>query len=167
MRTRHPVLLALDDAQALFATSAYVDPSYAPLEAFALTVPRLLLSYISGAKSFASGTVLLAASLLSKHTSPAFDTFLGASNDSGKATPPAYKDVGTSFETYLSTLQGIKSIEVPARLERREAVGVIEMLQGWRGVRERVDDASFLRRYASTGGNARELSRSLVANTRL
>lgn len=50
----HPVLLAVDDAQSLFATSKYVDPSYDPIEAFSLSVPRLLLEYISGAKSFVS-----------------------------------------------------------------------------------------------------------------
>lgn len=47
----HPVLLGIDDAQGLFATSSYVDPTYQPVESFSLTVPRLLLEYISGAKS--------------------------------------------------------------------------------------------------------------------
>jgi hypothetical protein len=44
--------------------------------------------------------------------------------------------VGTSFDIYSEVLQGLRKFEVPARLEREEAVGVVEMLQAWRGVRE-------------------------------
>lgn len=158
----YPVLLSLDDAQSLFTTSDYVDPSYQRLESFSLSVPRLLLSYVSGAKQFAQGAILLAPSLLSKKTSPAMTQFL-----SDTPTPTAFTDVGSEFGTYEATLQGVSKVEVPARLERREAVGVIEMLQAWRGIREPVTDQAFLERYVATDGNARLLTKSLAANTRL
>jgi len=157
-----PVLLAIDDAQSLFATSDYLDPSYTALESFSLSVPRLLLAFVSGTKAFAQGAVVLAPSLLSKKTSPAMDVFL-----SGAAAPAAFDDVGSEFATYQATLAGAHKVEVPARLERREAVGVIEMLQALRGVREPVSDRGFLERYVASDGNARALSRSLGANVRL
>lgn len=48
----YPVLLAVDDVQSIFTTSSYIDPSYLPLESFSLAIPRLLLDFISGSKSF-------------------------------------------------------------------------------------------------------------------
>ena len=45
-------MLALDDAQCLFAPTSYVDPSYKTLEPHSLAVPRLLLEFVSGTKSF-------------------------------------------------------------------------------------------------------------------
>lgn len=51
-QSKYPVLLAIDDSQSLFATSSYVDPTYTPVETYSLAVPRLLLDFISGSKSF-------------------------------------------------------------------------------------------------------------------
>lgn len=61
--------------------------------------------------------------------------FLSNSSPNSPLTSP-YQPVGTSYETYREILQGLDRLEVPARLERREAVGVVKMLQGFRGVRE-------------------------------
>lgn len=47
-----------------------------------------------------------------------------------------YNAVGSSYEIYSEILSGLNKLEVPARLERKEAVGLVQMLQGWRGVRE-------------------------------
>lgn len=48
------VLLAVDEVQALFMTSEYRTPDYTLLESYALSVPRLLLDYISGRKALVS-----------------------------------------------------------------------------------------------------------------
>lgn len=153
-------MLAIDDAQSLFATSAYVDPTYQPLESFSLTVPRLLLEFIAGTKSFVSihsqryqvqrkltwlrgpesqttGSILLAPSHLSPRQSPAMSRFLGASNGNVKLeTTSPYVSVGSSFDIYSATLAGLSKFDLAPRLERKEAVGVVKMLQGYRGVRE-------------------------------
>lgn len=148
----HPVLLGVDDSQALFATSSYVDPTYEAIESFSLSVPRLLLEYISGAKAFVSislalktstanplstlqtnGSVMIAPSLLSTRKSPAMTRFLGTEKSTASS---AYTPVGTSFDTYSEVLSGLNQLAVPPRLERKEAVGVVRMLQGWRGIRE-------------------------------
>ena len=42
-----------------------------------------------------------------------------------------------SNDVYSGILTGIKSVAVPVRLSRKEAVGVVKMLQSWRGDRER------------------------------
>lgn len=76
---------------------------------------------------------MIAPSLLSTRKSPAMTRFLG--NEKTTASS-AYTPVGTSFDTYGEILSGLKQLAVPPRLERKEAVGVVRMLQGWRGIRE-------------------------------
>ncbi|KAK4698316.1 small subunit ribosomal protein S29, partial [Phenoliferia sp. Uapishka_3] len=149
-----PVLLALDNAQGLFTISSYVDPSYAPLEPTSLSVPRLLLEFVSGVKSFASGSIVLAPSLLSARKSLAMIELL---NPNAKRTTAP----GDVYSAILSQLQVMK---VPARLERKEAVGIVHMLQSWRGTREAVSDDSFMEQYVGSDGNARQFSRSLDRN---
>ena len=48
----YPVLVAVDDFQALFCRTAYRDPHYKPIASYHLQVPRLLLEITSGRRSF-------------------------------------------------------------------------------------------------------------------
>lgn len=50
----HPVLLAVDDVQALYCNSYYRDPQFQGIKPYHLSVPRLLLEYISGQRQFVS-----------------------------------------------------------------------------------------------------------------
>jgi hypothetical protein len=52
--SRYPVLLAVDDFQALYCKTAYRDPHFVPIKPYHLSIPRLLLEYASGRKSFVS-----------------------------------------------------------------------------------------------------------------
>jgi small subunit ribosomal protein S29 len=54
MRSRIPVLLAVDDFQALFTKTAYKTPQFQSIRAWHLSMPRLILEYASGRKSFVS-----------------------------------------------------------------------------------------------------------------
>ncbi|GAA5914127.1 hypothetical protein JCM5296_004717 [Sporobolomyces johnsonii] len=156
-----PVLLAIDDAQSLFATSAYVDPTYQAIETFSLIVPRMLLGFVSGQRTFATGSVLLCASSVSPHPSPAMTDFL--SPPSPSALPSAYDRARlASYPTYAAILaSGVRKLAVPARLDRTEAVGIVKLLQGWRGVREQVSDRAFVERLVATDGNPREFAKAL------
>lgn len=51
-------------------------------------------------------------------------------------TTSPYAPVGSSYEIYSEVLSGLSKLQLPARLERKEAVGLVQLLQGWRGVRE-------------------------------
>jgi len=51
---RYPVLLAVDDFQALYCKTKYRDPNFNRIKPYHLSIPRLLLEYASGKKSFAS-----------------------------------------------------------------------------------------------------------------
>ncbi|GAA5855882.1 hypothetical protein JCM9279_001156 [Rhodotorula babjevae] len=172
---QRPVLLAVDDAQPLFATSKYVDPTYQPLESFALVIPRLLLEFVAGERSFAKGTVLLSASSLAASSSPALDTFLTStasspspSSSRARPLPSAYDTArASSFDTYSAVLSGLERFELPPRLSRKEAVGIVELLRGWRGTREFVDDKSFLEKLVAADGNPREFARVMTKTAAL
>ncbi|GAA5917401.1 hypothetical protein JCM6882_000846 [Rhodosporidiobolus microsporus] len=178
VQKQRPVLLAIDDAQPLFTTSHYVDPSYHAVETFSLAVPRLLLEFVSGQRSFAQGSVLFSPCSLSKDSSPAMTDFLASSSASATSSPASSSSLATataalaspydhksasSYETYKAVLDsGVKKLEVPERLSRQEAVGIVRLLKGWRGTREAIDDKMFLQRLVASDGNAREFARSLV-----
>lgn len=49
---QHPVLLAIDDFQALFARTLYLDPHFMPIQSYHLSMPRLLMQFASGQRSF-------------------------------------------------------------------------------------------------------------------
>ena len=51
---RHPVLLAVDDFQALYCTSNYRNPDFNRIQSHHLSTPRMLLEYAGGLKSFVS-----------------------------------------------------------------------------------------------------------------
>ncbi|KAJ6558985.1 mitochondrial ribosomal death-associated protein 3-domain-containing protein [Mycena sp. CBHHK59/15] len=55
---RFPVLLAIDDFQALFGHSHYRDPHFRLIRPHHLSMPRLLLEFASGRRSFPRGAVL-------------------------------------------------------------------------------------------------------------
>ena len=50
--SRFPVLLAIDDFQALYNLSTYRDPYFKMVKAYHLTLPRTLLEFASGKQSF-------------------------------------------------------------------------------------------------------------------
>lgn len=56
MPHRVSVLLAVDDLQALFRTSLYRNAEFEHVEAYHLSLPRLVLDFASGKKSFVSLT---------------------------------------------------------------------------------------------------------------
>lgn len=50
-QTKVPVLLAIDEVQALFSTSQVRTPDYSILESYHLSTPNLALQYLTGKKS--------------------------------------------------------------------------------------------------------------------
>ncbi len=52
-----PVLLAIDDFQALYTLSMYRDPYFKMVKAYHLTLPRTLLEFASGKQSFVRSSV--------------------------------------------------------------------------------------------------------------
>jgi small subunit ribosomal protein S29 len=51
---RYPVLIAVDDFQALFCMSKYRNPQYDLISAHHLAIPRVILEYASGKRTLVS-----------------------------------------------------------------------------------------------------------------
>ncbi|KWU43039.1 peroxisomal protein [Rhodotorula sp. JG-1b] len=163
-----PVLLAIDHAQSLFSLSAYTDPSYERLHPYHLVIPRMLLDFTAGQLKFAQGAVVLAPSSRYLASSPPLSDFLSANSPNLGSDPltSVYERADVpDYSTYASILNsGVKPFLLPDRLNRKEAMGIVDLVKGWRGAREAVDDASFLERLVATDGNPRLFMRALSKN---
>ncbi|GAA93692.1 hypothetical protein E5Q_00337, partial [Mixia osmundae IAM 14324] len=117
-----PILIAVDSVQALFRTSAYKDTTNKPLEAYALSIPRLLLELFAGQRSIVNGALLGAISTLeTPWQSPALPASLGLV----KAHP--YADLGDPL--YSAFAKTIEPVAVPAHMPAREAEGLSSLLR--------------------------------------
>ncbi|KAJ7173288.1 mitochondrial ribosomal death-associated protein 3-domain-containing protein [Mycena filopes] len=84
-QTRFPVLLAIDEVQALAGRSMYKDPQFKGIRPHHLGMPRLLLEFIGGRRGLARGLVLTALSR-SDPTFPVPPQFAAALNLSDEFT---------------------------------------------------------------------------------
>ncbi|SCV67816.1 BQ2448_5427 [Microbotryum intermedium] len=190
-QSTYPVLLAIDQAQGLFNTTEYVDPTYRKLEAHDLSLPRLLLDYVGGLKNFVSrgfsspfchcssffpwsgapnltcliqsnGLVLISPSHQSSTTSAALEEHLSSS------PYPSYTPLGPSYQHYSSLISSLRKLTVPSRLEKKEALGIVDLLMGFRAIREvgdeGVDDGLFLKALMESDARVREFRKGLESN---
>ncbi|VDC06087.1 unnamed protein product [Peniophora sp. CBMAI 1063] len=151
-QTKYPFLLAVDDFQALFSKSAYKSPHFETIKSWHLSMPRLLLDYFSGKRTFARGAVLGAISNTNRaySLSPALRQALNIQPELGA---PPFSKVAPELIAYT---RGIKTIEVPSRLQIKEAASVFEIWMKNSSLHTPANDELFMSKYAETSGNARD-----------
>lgn len=160
-----PVLLAVDDFQALYRPSSYRDPQYRHIQALHLSMPRLILEYASGQASFARGAIVGAVS----QTNREFPVPVELQDALGQT--PLNKASTTWMRRnaeYARAAEGLRPIDVPAQLNAQEAGALVEVWAQSGSLHSDLNDSLFLAKLAETGGNAREFIRrgylsSLVA----
>jgi small subunit ribosomal protein S29 len=123
---RSPVLLAIDEAQALFMRSDYRSPQFDYLESYALSLPRLLLDYVSGRKSFNKGAILTAISLSTARHAPPKDIYAAVPNLTKAPVITPYDNVN---EHYVEAAKGLEVFNVGDRLDLQEARGILDLCQ--------------------------------------
>ncbi|KAJ9094866.1 hypothetical protein QFC19_007795 [Naganishia cerealis] len=176
------VLLAIDEVQALFMTSEYRTPDYTLLESYALSVPRLLLDYISGRKVLARGTVLTSLSFSSPRYLPSLELFTGLSDALPSPVPLTPYDRVNEY--HVAHAKGLKVVNVMEKLALGEAQGMMSIWSKkgfvahrkfagmWRSYHKKLiagvhpisaTDELFLGKFAESGGNAREFGRGLFS----
>lgn len=134
-QTAIPVLLAVDEANALFRTSEYRAPDYTRLEPYNLSASSLVLDLLTGRKSFGAGAVL-GALCWSNTQVPVSDTLL---HGLGVPTTHPVTPYTRHDEVHLANAQsGIKPIEVPLGMNGKEAAAMFEIWtrKGWASNRE-------------------------------
>jgi small subunit ribosomal protein S29 len=139
-QTKTPMLLAIDDAQALYMRSAYKDADSRPLEAWQLSLPRSLLSLLDSHKIQRGATLAALGLSTSEYRPPAaLLRALGREElhgcNTGYTPLNAYSAVDATHEQHARAA-GWKCVEV-GNLQAREAKGMwdVKRMEGatWNG----------------------------------
>ncbi|KAH7910195.1 mitochondrial ribosomal death-associated protein 3-domain-containing protein [Hygrophoropsis aurantiaca] len=147
----HPVLLAIDDFQALYCKSTYRDPHFSAIKSYHLSMPRLLLEYASGQKSFARGAVLGALSTSDTTFKVPLELREALNIPSDRPAGPYIK---RSAEL-LEYTKGLQRLVVPDNLSIDEAASVFDVWMKDKAVPSTANDELFLAKYSEASGNAR------------
>ncbi|KAI0642367.1 mitochondrial ribosomal death-associated protein 3-domain-containing protein [Trametes meyenii] len=149
---KYPVLLAIDDFQALYNTSQYRDPFFKAIKAYHLTLPRTLLEFASGKRTFSRGAVLGA--LSTQNTT--YRTPLELVEALGlEPQAPAGPYVRREAEL-VEYAKGLQNFPVPDKLTVDEAASIFDVWQEAKALHIPRGDEIFLAKYTESGGNARE-----------
>ncbi|KAI5124226.1 hypothetical protein M0805_005076 [Coniferiporia weirii] len=158
---KHPVLLAIDEFQALYCKTAYRDQHYEHIKSFHLSLPRLLMEYASGKKTFKRGAVVgaLSSSLTQYPLGPELQKELVRDHP----VDPYTKMVPGMVEY----AQGLKPLRVPEKLEYDEAAALFEIWVKDRALHSAATDELFLSKYSESSGNARAFVHGGLLSTQL
>ncbi|KAI5455066.1 hypothetical protein NCC49_002338 [Naganishia albida] len=157
-QTNVNVLLAIDEVQALFMTSEYRTPDFTLLESYALSLPRLLLDYISGRKAFARGSILTSLSFSSPRYQPSLELYTGLAGALPAPYPLTPYDRVNDY--HVAHARGLEVVNVMEKLGLGEAQGIMSIWSK-KGMVIHPTDELFLGKFAESGGNAREFGRGL------
>ncbi|KAA1468983.1 hypothetical protein DENSPDRAFT_857644 [Dentipellis sp. KUC8613] len=152
-QTDYPVLLAVDDFQALFCKSSYRAPSFSSIKAWHLSMPRTILDYASGQKTFARGAVLGAISSTNTtfRLSPELRHALGIQS---WLRPSPYQKIAPEIVEFT---KGIETLRVPDQLSVNEAASLFEVWMKDKALHTTGhDDELFMSKYTESAGNARD-----------
>lgn len=157
---RHPVLLAVDDFQALFNRTSYRDPHFKPIASYHLSLPRLLLSYTSGRRSFTKGAIIgsLDSSDPQFPITPELRSSLeiGMYGESDMGKPTALWPYAKHSRFLSEYAEGLRNIRVPSGLSVHEAGGVYEIWMKHKALGSKAHDELFMAKYVESAGNARD-----------
>ncbi|KAI0731064.1 mitochondrial ribosomal death-associated protein 3-domain-containing protein [Earliella scabrosa] len=160
-QTKFPVLLAIDDFQALYCQSLYRDPYFKAVESYHLTLPRTLLEFASGKQSFKRGAVLGA--LSTQNTT--FRAPLELVEALGlQPTVPSNPYVRRAPEL-VQYAKGLRNFPVPEQLTVEEAAAIFDVWQTAKAPHIARGDEMFLSKYTEAGGNAREFVQKSMLQT--
>ncbi|KAF8889525.1 mitochondrial ribosomal death-associated protein 3-domain-containing protein [Gymnopilus junonius] len=157
-----PVLLAVDEFQALYGKSAYRDPHFQTIQPYHLSVPRLIMEYANGKRSFTRGAVIGSLSL--SQTNFVLPVELHDALDLEDLDAYPISPFAKRNREMMVYTEGLKKLAVPEKLTLEEAIGVFEVWKGTEvigtGTASSADnffyDEAFLGKYTESGGNARD-----------
>ncbi|KAH9921716.1 mitochondrial ribosomal death-associated protein 3-domain-containing protein [Epithele typhae] len=151
LQKNFPVLLAVDDFQALYCMSLYRDPYFKTVMGHHMTLPRTILEFASGKRSFARGAVLGAISTTdARFATPIEISDALGTTHVGPSNPYVRRD-----PDLVGYAKGLVNLPVPDSLTVSEAASVYELWQKTKGIHLAHGDETFMNKYTQAGGNAR------------
>ncbi|CUA78127.1 hypothetical protein RSOLAG22IIIB_02745 [Rhizoctonia solani] len=160
-QTQYPVLLAIDDFQALFCMSRYRDPQYQLIFAHHLSLPRIILEYATGKRVLTRGAVVGALST----TDPRFLAPLPLKEALGMVQQGAISPYERRNKDIVFYASGIKNLSVPSKMHLGEAASVFDVWVNNNALHTPAKDTLFLSKYVEASGNPRELVRAGLLTT--
>ncbi|KAH7335262.1 mitochondrial ribosomal death-associated protein 3-domain-containing protein [Rhizoctonia solani] len=158
---QYPVLLAIDDFQALFCMSRYRDPQYQLIFAHHLSLPRIILEYAVGKRLLTSGAVVGALS----STDPRFLAPLPLKEALGMVQPGSVSPYDRRNKDVAFYASGIKSLPVPSKMQLGEAASMFDVWVKNNALHTPAKDSLFLSKYVEASGNPRELVKTGLLTT--
>ncbi|GAB1518251.1 hypothetical protein RhiTH_001310 [Rhizoctonia solani] len=160
-QAEHPVLLAIDDFQALFCMSRYRDPQYQLIYSHHLSLPRLILEYASGKRILAKGAVVGALSSTDARFLAPLPLKEGLGIiEPGSVSPYEHRNKDVAF--YASGVQGLS---VPYKMQLSEAASMFDIWVKNNVLHTPAKDSLFLSKYVEASGNPRELVKTGLLTT--
>ncbi|KAI0736464.1 mitochondrial ribosomal death-associated protein 3-domain-containing protein [Fomitopsis betulina] len=161
-QTQYPVLLAVDDIQAMYGYSMYRDLHYRQVMAQHLAIPRMILEFASGRKAFPRGAVIGAEGTQNTTFRMPVELHEALGLPRMRSTG-AYTNRSPEIEEFV---RGIKSFPVPRRITIDEAASMFEIWMQDKALhsgevrvesesRYAPNDELFMSKYAESDGNAR------------
>ncbi|KAF6759514.1 mitochondrial carrier protein [Ephemerocybe angulata] len=151
-QTQFPVLLAVDDFQALLQDSSYKDHFLRPIKANHLSLPRLILDFASGKRTFAKGAVVTA--LTNSDTNFNVPLEIQDALDLPRAHPVSpYQRRDGDVQGYVHGLTGFK---LPDRMSSDEMAGLFSVWKDDMALTTDKYDELFLSKYVESDGNPRD-----------
>ncbi|KAL4073494.1 mitochondrial ribosomal death-associated protein 3-domain-containing protein [Scleroderma citrinum] len=151
-QTAFPVLLAIDDFQAMYCKTKYRHPHFARIQPYHLSMPRLLLEYAGGLKTFARGAVLGALS----GTDTTFKLPLELAEALDLPTPPDSGPYAKRSRELQAYSKGLSRMDVPEALTVSEAAELFDIWSRDTALPAVPNDELFLAKYSESSGNARD-----------
>jgi small subunit ribosomal protein S29 len=106
--------------------SDYRTPHFDHLESYALSLPRLLLDYVSGRKSFDKGAILTSISLSTAQHAPPKEIYAAVPELSKAPVVTPYDKLD---EHHVEAARGLEVFDVGDRLDLQEARGILDLCQ--------------------------------------
>ncbi|KAG6826316.1 hypothetical protein H0H92_000333 [Tricholoma furcatifolium] len=151
-QTKVPVLLAVDDFQALYCRTAYHDPHFVPIRSHHLSVPRMIMEYASGKRTFSRGAFLGAIS----NSETLYKVPLELQDALNIPYPRFTAKQDKRLRTMQEYAEGLVPIEVPSELTLKEAASLYQVWKDDKALVSSAHDEVFLSKYAESSGNARD-----------
>jgi len=117
------VLLAVDEFQALYRRSKYKDPHYYNILSYHLSVPRLILEFANGYRSFKRGALVGALS----NSDPRFAAPLELTKAIGMAPSHSLGEWAKRRVDIMGFAKGLQGFPVPPSFTLREAMPLFEL----------------------------------------
>ncbi|KAI0796114.1 mitochondrial ribosomal death-associated protein 3-domain-containing protein [Abortiporus biennis] len=148
----HPVLLAIDEIQALYCrTTMYRNPRFEAIKPYHLSLPRLLLEYTSGKRSFKRGAVFGALS----GSTHVFRLTVELGNELAKVSEKTTDPYVRQVPELVEYAKGLQNLPVP-QLSLNEAASIFEIWAKDRALYSSANDELFMAKYTEAQGNARD-----------